>query len=112
MVRGDDTSRATASQGLGTVTSAAVACEEYNSAVLTLTTTAVSGTSPTLDVTVQTASDSAFTTPVAVGTFAQKTTATSERKIFVGLDSYVRFSSVIGGSATPTVTWGISGFVR
>lgn len=112
MVRGDDVSRTTASQGSGTVTSSAIACEEYNSAVLTLTTTAVSGTSPTLDVTVQTASDSAFTTPVTVGTFAQKTSATSERKIFTGLDSYMRFSSVVGGSATPTVTWGIAGFVR
>lgn len=112
MVRGDDVSRTTASQGAGTVTSAAIACEEYGAAVLTLTTTAVSGTSPTLDVTVQTASDSAFTTPVSVGTFAQKTSATSERKIFTGLDSYMRFSSVVGGSATPTVTWGITGFVR
>jgi hypothetical protein len=64
-------------------------------------------------VTVQTASDSAFTLNVAsVGTFTQATGATTQRKTFTGLDLYFRLSAVVGGSATPTVTWSVAGIVK
>lgn len=74
---------------------------------LKLTVTAVSGTSPTLDVTVQTSPDASTWTPV--GTFTQKTTAGTQTKNFIGLDRYVQVAWVIGGTGSPSVTFDVSG---
>lgn len=74
---------------------------------LTQTTTGVSGTSPTLDVVVQTCQtpDGTF---VSAGTLAQITGAGSEFKAFA-VGRYVRLNYTIGGSSTPTVTAGFEG---
>jgi hypothetical protein len=72
----------------------------------TLTCTAVSGTSPTLDTVVQTSADGS--TWYSAGAFTQVTGAGAERKCFA-VDRWVRFSHTIGGSSTPTVTASIDG---
>lgn len=71
---------------------------------LTQTTTAVSGTSPTLDVIVQTCqtSDGTF---ISAGTLAQITAASSQFKTF-SVGRWVRLNYTVGGSSTPTVTVG------
>ncbi len=72
---------------------------------LSLVVTAASGTSPTLDVTVQTSADGS--TWYSAGSFAQLTATGSERKTFA-LDRYVRLRWVIGGT-TPSFTFSASG---
>lgn len=61
------------------------------------------GTSPTLDVELQGADDSGFTTNVvSLGRFAQVTTATAVRQLAVHVDKrYVRARVVVGGT-TPS----------
>lgn len=71
-----------------------------------LTSTAVSGTSPTLDTVVQTSPDNS--TWYSAGSFTQVTGAGTERKCFA-VDRWVRFSHTIGGSSTPKVTASIDG---
>jgi hypothetical protein len=57
----------------------------------------VTGTSPTLDVTLQTSADNA--TWRILGTFAQKTAAGTERKSFGGCDKFVRAVFDVGGTS-------------
>ena len=73
---------------------------------LTQTTSAVSGTSPTLDVTVKT-SQTPDGTFVSAGTLTQITGAGSEFKAFA-VGRYVRLDWTLGGSSTPTVTAGFA----
>jgi hypothetical protein len=73
---------------------------------LILTVSAASGTTPTLDVTVETSFDGS--TWRSAGTFAQRTSAASERKSFPGCDRFVRISYTIGGT-TPSFTFSVSG---
>lgn len=80
---------------------------DKRTAALILDVTAVSGTNPTLDVTVQTSKDGVNNWYTA-GTFAQKTGVAAERKTFV-LDRFVRVSWAITGTATPTFTFSITG---
>lgn len=86
--------------------SAGVEIADRGVARLLLNVTAASGTTPTLNVTMQTSSDNA--TWRSLGTFAQKTAAGSERLSFNGLDKFVRASWVIAGT-TPSFTFSISG---
>lgn len=72
---------------------------------LVLAITAASGTTPTLDVTVQTSRDGS--TWYTAGTFTQATTTGTERKVFA-LDRYVRVIWTIGGT-TPSFTWSAAG---
>jgi hypothetical protein len=74
---------------------------------LALAVTAVSGTDPTLDVTIQTSEDKVTWRNLAA--FTQATGVTRERKCFSGCDRFVRAHEVLGGSATPTVTRSITG---
>lgn len=74
---------------------------------LKLDVTAASGTTPTLDVAIQTRADAADSWR-AVAAFAQKTAAGSERKCFAGLDRFVRAVATIGGT-TPSFTFSVSG---
>lgn len=74
---------------------------------LTLDVTAVSGTSPTVAVTLETSEDKLSWR--TLGTFVTATAVGKERKVFAGCDRYVRANEVLGGSATPTVTRTISG---
>lgn len=73
---------------------------------LTLAVTASSGTTPTLDARLETSHDNAAW--VTVGSFAQKTGAASETKLFSGLDRYVRVAWTVGGT-TPSFTFSVSG---
>lgn len=73
---------------------------------LLLDVTAASGTTPTLDVTVQTSHDGS--TWRSLGTFTQATAISSERKSFSGCDRFVRVSYTIGGT-TPSFTFSVSG---
>lgn len=74
---------------------------------LTLSVTAASGSTPTLDVAVQTRRDASDAWR-AVGTFAQRTGVASERKCFAGCDRQVRVVSTLGGT-TPSFTFSVSG---
>jgi hypothetical protein len=74
---------------------------------LDLVVTAVTGTNPTLDVTVETSPDNSTWTTVS--TFTQKTAAGSQHKLFSPIDRFVRVTETIGGTATPTFTRTISG---
>lgn len=78
----------------------------YTTARLALVCSARSGTTPTLDVTVETSFDGI--TWRAHGTFAQITATGTTRKSFGGLDRYVRVSWVVGGT-TPSFTFSVSG---
>ena len=73
---------------------------------LILAITAVSGTNPTLDVTVQTSRDGS--TWYTAGPFTQATATGTQRKVFA-LDRYVRLAWTIGGTDTPTFTFSASG---
>lgn len=73
---------------------------------LTLAVTAASGTSPTLDITIQGSDDA--TTWYTLGTFAQKTGAATEIKAFPA-PKFVRYASTIGGTDTPSFTYSITG---
>lgn len=75
---------------------------------LTLDVTAVSGTNPTLDVMLQTRRDSTDTWR-NVQAFAQKTSVSSERSVFPGIDRQVRLVSTLGGTDSPSFTFKVSG---
>lgn len=69
---------------------------------LVLDVTAASGTSPTLNVNVQTSDDN--TTWRTLASFGQKTGVSNEHISVGGLDRYLRFSWVIAGT-TPSFTF-------
>jgi len=73
---------------------------------LLLDVTAASGTSPTLDIAVQTSYDGS--TWRAVASFTQATTTGTERKSFSGCDRFVRITYTLGGT-TPSFTFSVSG---
>lgn len=76
---------------------------------LVLNVSAVSGTTPTLDVTVETSADNGVADAWrTLGTFAQKTVVAAERKSFGGCDRWVRTRRVVGGT-TPSFTYDITG---
>lgn len=79
-------------------------CEDISDLILSLTVGGpVTGTTPTLDVLVETAGDAAGTLGVrTLGSFTQKTAVTAvERKSFAGLDAYYRVRWTVGGT-TPS----------
>lgn len=71
----------------------------------TLAVTAASGTTPTLDVTLETTADG--TNYYTVGSFGQKTTTATEAKVFTGLGSLSRWKWTIAGD-TPSFTFSIA----
>lgn len=76
---------------------------------LDLDITAASGTSPTLDVTIQTRRDANDTARTA-GTFTQAVNASGDqRKCFSALDRQIRAVTTIGGTSTPTFAFSLSG---
>lgn len=89
--------------------------DQKNKATLraVLDVTAVSGTSPSAIVTIQTSYDNGLTdswrTVAAFSAVTAVTGATPVRKSFTGCDRYIRASVALTGSATPTVTLGVSG---
>jgi hypothetical protein len=89
--------------------SAGVEVGDVSEIRLLLNVTAVSGTTPTLDITVETSFDNGVTDAWrALGTFAQKTAVSTERKDFAGCDRWVRSRRVIAGT-TPSFTYDITG---
>jgi len=90
-----------------TTTANGTAFEPGDKAVarLRLNVTAASGTSPTLNVTVQTSHDG--TTWRSAGTFTQAT-AVSEQRATFSIDRYVRATWAIAGT-TPSFTFSITG---
>lgn len=74
---------------------------------LKLDVTAVSGSSPTLDVIVETSPDGASNWQT-VATFAQKSAVSSELNVFPGCDRFVRAKWTIAGT-TPSFTFSLLG---
>lgn len=72
-----------------------------------LSVTAASGTTPTLDVVVETSHDGS-TGWVPLFTFGQKTTTGSDRVSFSGADRFVRCKYTLGGTA-PSFTFSLTG---
>jgi hypothetical protein len=90
-----------------TATGTAFSTADLDSLTGTLTVTVVSGTNPTMDVTLETTADG--TNYYTVGAFVQKTAAaTADAKIFAPLGSLSRWKWTIGGTDTPTFTFSIS----
>jgi hypothetical protein len=95
--------------GARTTTASAPAVEVGNRHALRslfLNVTASSGTTPTLDLKLETSADNS--TWYTVGSFAQKTGTANERKSFAGLDRYVRLTWTLGGT-TPSFTFAVTG---
>lgn len=92
-----------------TTTGAAVAVDGAT-ARLELAVTAHAGTTPTLDVKLQHSKDgSTAWTDVTGGAFAQVTTTNGvTRKVFTGLDRFIRVVATIAGT-TPSYTYSVSG---
>lgn len=82
----------------------AVEVRDNRTVVATLDVDAASGTTPALDVTLETSADGA--TWRTLGTFAQKTAAGVERKSFPGADRFVRATWTIAGT-TPSFTFSV-----
>jgi hypothetical protein len=91
-----------------TVNGASVELGDCTQVRLTLNVTAASGTTPTLDVKLQGSPDGATWVDITGATFAQKTVVASERKVFVGIDRFVRAVYTIAGT-TPSFTYTLAG---
>lgn len=79
-----------------------------------LVVTAASGTTPTLDVVVQTSKDGSGSGLGAwrtVATFTQATAATSQRVSSTSLDRFVRAAATIGGT-TPSFSYSVRGDLK
>lgn len=96
--------RSSSAQGAGASATNAFEVSDLAEAQLLINVTAVSGTSPTLDVVVQTNHDNGSTWWTHT-TVAQITAAGQTRVALTNFGKYVRLSPTVGGSATPTVTW-------
>src|SRR3954454_4863143 len=87
-------------------TGPAVPSGAYNTLRLVVATTAVSGTTPSMTVTIETSADGS-TGWTSVGAFAAVTTVTTVRKVVSGLDRFVRANYAITGT-TPSFTFTVS----
>lgn len=87
--------------------SAAVETAGMSLSGLLLDVTAVTGTNPTLTVSVEVSRDGA--TWYSGGSYAVATAVSQQVKNFIHLDRWVRLTWVIGGTATPTFTFSLSG---
>lgn len=103
----DDVVLAASAARTATGNGTSVALGDRGVARLLLDVTAVAGTSPTLDITVETSFDGAAWR--SLGTFAQKTAVGTERKSFSGCDRFVRANHTIGGTGGPSFTFSITG---
>jgi hypothetical protein len=75
---------------------------------LLLTVSAASGTTPTLDVQVQTSNDGSTGWTIVGTAFTQATGTTTQRKTFSSLDRFVRVAWTLGGT-TPSFTFSLAG---
>jgi len=90
-----------------TTSSASIELGDRNHLRLDLVISAATGTSPTLDVAVQSSPDNSTWTTVA--SFAQQTGAATVHKLFGPIDRFVRVTETIGGTGSPTFTRTITG---
>ncbi len=94
----------------GTVTAngagAPVVSGPYSTCRLALTVTAVSGGTPSLTVTLETSADGITWT--SAGSFPARTTVGSDRRVFTGLDHFVRAAWTVAGT-TPSFTVTVNG---
>lgn len=108
-VPGDD-SRPDAAVASGartaTGTGSAFSTQDADSIEATLTVTAASGTTPTLDVTLETSIDDGSTWDT-VGAFSQKTAAGSDGHVFGPLGDLCRWRWTIGGTS-PSFTFSVA----
>ncbi len=94
----------------GTVTAAGsgapVISGPYSTCRITLTVTAVSGGTPSLTVTAETSADG--TTWTSLGSFPARSAVGSDRRVFTGLDHFIRVSWTVAGT-TPSFTVTVNG---
>lgn len=94
-----------AARGAGTHASGPITNPGGTSNVVALVhCTAVSGTSPTLDVVLQTSPDGSTWTSVASSATTQLTAAGNAMSNALVDDDYIQVLATVGGSATPTAT--------
>lgn len=105
--RGRAVTLAASAARTATADGTAVEIADKGAVRLLLDVTAASGTTPTLDVTVETSYDGS-TGWTSLGTFTQKTAAGTQRKNFSGADRFVRATWAIGGT-TPSFTFSVVG---
>lgn len=100
-------SRTASSTGTGRQLGAVSATQRMYAALHVIS---FSGTSPTLDVILQSDDNAGFTTPTSRITFTQATGKTSQLSSVAGsiTDTYWRVSYTIGGSATPTFAFAVT----
>lgn len=100
--------RVTSAQGAGEVTGDVRTVEEYGAALMTIDVTAVSGTSPTLDIVLQVGG---FTARLAKHPSVTVTQITAIGKVNYLISAlaakYLNTVRTVGGSDTPTVTYTI-----
>lgn len=92
----------------GVVTNSTLELGDANTLRLNLIASAVTGTTPSVTVTLETSADGS-TGWTAVGAFAAVTAAGTTRKIFTGLDRFVRLNATTVTGTTPSVTYTVSG---
>lgn len=99
--------RTSSSTGTGRQLGAVSATQKVYAALHVIS---ASGTSPTLDVIVQSDDNAGFTSPTTRITFTQATGRTSQLSSLAGAitDDYWRVSYTIGGSATPTFAFAVT----
>lgn len=106
---GNDVTVQASTTKTATGTSTPVELDDKGTLRLSLTSSAVSGTTPSMTVTMQTSLDAGVTDAWrSLGAFTAQTAAGTERKSFPGADRYVRASWVISGT-TPSFTFSIDG---
>ena len=76
---------------------------------LDLAVTAVAGTLPTLHVQIETREAAASGTWRVVDAFTVATAVSAQRKVFAGLDRFVRAVCTLGGTGSPSLTFSLSG---
>lgn len=88
----------------GTFTTGDLSVEGYSAAVFVLDVTAITGTTPTLDVQVQ-EKDAASGKYVAIVTFTQKNATVTDRQVVTALVSKTLRVQWIVGGGTPSITF-------
>lgn len=110
-VRGEDLTLHASAAETVTVNGSAQNSEEASTLDLFLDVTVVSGTSPTLDVKIQTRDGSSDSWVDVTPAFTQATGVTSERKRITGLGKQYRFVATIGGTS-PNFTFALTGVAK
>ena len=107
LIHPSNVSRTTSSTGTGRQLGAVSATQSVYAALHVIS---ASGTSPTLDVIVQSDDNAGFTTPTTRLTFTQATGRTSQMTSLAGAltDDYWRVSYTIGGTGTPTFAFAVT----